>query len=158
MEDGHFKKQLNINYIKSKMKKFSPILLLFALCIMCNKSQIKKTDPIKSINKTKNIYTDKDSVKLKNSKAIVLAEYLYEEPGGKYSWTKIKIYKVLRNQTNIPITDSLSISYYSWKKGIPSKGIYKVYLTSYPFGSDTFNHLNQWMLLEGDGNVAVDKP
>src|SRR5688572_4841949 len=50
--------------------------------------------------------------------------------GSKYVWYRVKVQKVLKNQSSETFTNTLSVAAYSWKDGVPD-GDSTIYLERY---------------------------
>lgn len=127
------------------------ILITFSYCN-------SKTEQIVVINQNnKEFETVKmDTIKKNKAKAVIKAKALNTGVGDKYLYQKIEVLEVIKNNTNFIFKDTLTVAHYSWKLGVPLEKECIIYLTPWPYGSETLNEEKQWMLLDGDGEYACE--
>ncbi len=91
-----------------------------------------------------------DSNLTKHAVAILRVEYKNEAGVcEKYCWQKVRILKILKNESDYNFPEFIEVAYYSWEKGIPI-GLSTVYLEKY---NSTKNDL--WKLVGGKVETGV---
>jgi hypothetical protein len=90
-----------------------------------------------------------DAAKAAQAKAVLRVKLIKAEGGDKYSWDKVQVLHVIKNQSSFQFPGELEIAHYSWEPGIPA-GTSTVYLEPYSAPSD-----NRWKLLSGSAKQGV---
>ncbi|MGB0879537.1 MAG: hypothetical protein ACPGTO_03120 [Polaribacter sp.] len=129
------------------------IIILMIGCVKSNKTEHHITNS--SLEKEKESIR-MDSIKVSKSMAIIKGRLIKIGVGNKYMHSKIVVLEVLVNSTNFHFKDTMDVSYYNWKQGIPLNKECVIYLTSWPYGSKKLNEKGEWMLIDGDGKYACN--
>lgn len=90
-----------------------------------------------------------DSAKTAQAKAVLRVKLIKAEGGDKYSWDKVEVLHVIKNESSFEFPKQLEVAHYSWEPGIPA-GESTVYLEPYAADSD-----NRWKLLSGSAKQGV---
>lgn len=80
---------------------------------------------------------------------VLRVKLIAAEGGNKYSWDKVAILAVLKNESKQQFADTVEIGHYSWEPGIP-QGESTIYVEPY---SDSPDHL--WKLLGSTAKEGV---
>jgi hypothetical protein len=138
--------------------KFKQVLIIILSFMSCNKFSNKVTD-ITTDTISLNSVEDSiiiDSTKQQDSKLTLKVEIVEDEGGSKYNWVRVNVLSIIKNDTLYPISNSLSIAYYSWLPGLQEGKTYIVYLVPFPIGSEEPMNLDQWILLKGNGSIGAE--
>jgi len=93
-----------------------------------------------------------DNNMAKKAEVVLRVECADPGAGNKYHWQKVKILKIIKNNSNYNFPDQLEVAHYGWEKGIPV-GISTIYLERYdPYRDDL------WKLLEGKLERMLEYP
>lgn len=97
-----------------------------------------------------------DSMKLKQSYAVILATLQSKGPGDKFLFDTVKVLKVLYNKASYDLTKPLVVASYSFDAGVPAGKKCILYLQPFPLGAATLDKEGRWMLLKGVAKEGVE--
>ena len=91
-----------------------------------------------------------DSALAGNSEVVLRAEVKEEADAcDKYCWQKVRVLRVIKNESDQILPEIIKIAYYSWEDGIP-KGVATIYINKYSFEEDGL-----WKLSGGKAETGV---
>lgn len=135
---------------------YAIFIFLISCTLATDHTQGTSEQTVIQLPKDKNHTPILDSLKVAQSLAIIEAELTEIGSGNKYIYSKIRVLRVLQNNTSYAFPDTLQLAHYSTAQGIPKQQKCIIYLSAWPYGSKKLNAKNEWMLLEGDGEYACE--
>ncbi len=84
-----------------------------------------------------------------DAEVVLRARRVAIEGGSKYTWYKVQVIKVFKNESKARFTNELSVAAYSWEDGVPA-GEATLYLERY-----NATNIALWKLVGGDAACGV---